>query len=541
MNDNDLLEAKYTAPSGKEFTFFWEKLSRTTELKTGVFLFPDKDGAHVQHQGGGAVSYPMICIFNGAGHVQTADAFEAALLEKDVAELQHPVYGIKKVIPTGSISRDNDLINNVNESHVTITFTETITDNPVSLEAVTADKLTESFDNLMETVAVDFAENLTIENINEQLLIQSSLNAQTNILNDNLSELVLNEPDFITTMGELKDNIETMFDNAENLTTNALNTARLMLNTMKIPSRVNINILEKARGYIALAAQIQKQFRNDPFGINNIKNAFASIRLILSGAVASLAIGSALGIAQNAANNKQEANKGGGNSNSGGGFSRDEAVAVAVQTKNLLSTIQNYEDKKITNKNDINTVVTHIKDQLNIIKNNNEANIYNSVSIPHRELINTIKNFEDGKIDKNNFNSILSAKTNDILNAIKNVNKTNNSVNSIITQFENILSNIQNIENKKDDYSNFVDSNATAYFMLNQLVDNSINLIINVALSLPLKRIIKLGYDRNIIELCAEIYGSVDNFYIDKLIIENNLNIDDMEIIPMGREVSYYV
>jgi len=77
--------------------------------------------------------------------------------------------------------------------------------------------------------------------------------------------------------------------------------------------------------------------------------------------------------------------------------------------------------------------------------------------------------------------------------------------------------------------------------MLNQLIYNSINLIFNVALSLPMKRIIKLNYDRNIIELCAEIYGSVDNFFIDKLIVENNLSIDDMEILPMGREVFYYV
>jgi len=537
MNDRDLLEAKYTSPSGKEFTFFWEKLSRTTELKTGVFLFPDKDGAHVQHQGGGAISHPMTCIFNGEGHVQTANDFEMALLERDVAELQHPVYGVKKVIPTGSISRDNDLINDINESHVTITFTETITDDPVSLQAVTADKLTESFDNLMEVVAVDFAESLTVENINEQLLIQSSLNAQTNIIKDNLSGLTMNEPDFITTMGELQENIDTMFNDPEKMTINALNTARLTLNTIKTPSRVNVNIFEKARGYIALAAQIQKQFRNDPFGVNNIKNAFASTRLILSGVVASLAIGSALGIAENAINNNQGVNNS-GNGNSGGGLSRDEAVEVAAQTKNLLSTIQNFEDKKITNNNDINTVISHIRNQLDIIKN--DTNLYNSVSTSFRELHNTLRDYEDGKIDKNDFNNILIAKTNNMLNAIKSANITNNSVNSIINQFENILSNIQNIENRKGDYSNFVDSNATAYFMLNQLVDNSINLIFNVALSLPLKRIIKLGYDRNIIELCAEIYGSVDNYYIDKLIVENNLNIDDMEIIPMGREVLYY-
>ena len=457
MNDRDLLEAKYTAPSGKEFIFFWEKQNRTTELKTGIFPFPDRDGAHVQHQGGGPISYAMTCIFNGVNHVQTANDFELALHERDIGELQHPVYGIKKVIPTGNISRDNDLISSLNESQVTITFTETMISDPVSLEAVTADELAESFDDLMEAAAVDFAASLTVENISEQLQIQSALNIQANLLNENLSTIAPDNPDFLTTIGELRSNIKTMFNNMEKLKVNSLNVARLALNAMKIPSKITINIMEKMRGYSTLTAQITNQFRNDPFGINNIKNTFASTRIALTGAVASIAIGAALGIAQNATNNRQAENAGsggkfsagsgggtsggadsGGGSGSGGVISREVAVTLALELKSLFSTIQNYEDEKITK-------------------------------------------------------------------------------------------------------NNFVDSNATAYLLLNQLVNNSINLIFNVALSLPMKRIIKLDRDRNIIELSAEIYGSVNNFFIDKLIVENNLSIDDLEIIPMGREVSYYV
>jgi len=210
MDDRELLEAKYTAPSGKEFTFLWETLSKKTELKTGIFTFPDRDGAHVQHQGGGPVSFSMTCIFNGDDHVKRAGDFEAALLEREPAELQHPVYGIKKVIPTGNISRDNDLINGINESIVTITFTETITDDPVKLEAVTADELEASFDDFTEAAAAEFAESITVENISEQLQLQSFLELQANILNDNLADIVSadtsgkGKADFLTTMKELK-------------------------------------------------------------------------------------------------------------------------------------------------------------------------------------------------------------------------------------------------------------------------------------------------------------------------------------------------
>jgi hypothetical protein len=56
-----------------------------------------------------------------------------------------------------------------------------------------------------------------------------------------------------------------------------------------------------------------------------------------------------------------------------------------------------------------------------------------------------------------------------------------------------------------------------------------------------MQRSITLNRDRNFIELCAELYGGVDNYYLDRFISENNLNIDELEIIPMGREVSYYV
>ena len=452
MDDRELLEARYTAPSGKEFVFLWEKLSKKTELKTGIFTFPDKDGAHVQHQGGGPVSFPMTCIFNGAGHTKTADNFETALYERDVAELQHPIYGIRKVIPTGYITRDNDLIERVNESVVTITFTETLPFDPLILEVVTADELVSTFDDFEIAAAYEFAENIICDNISEQLEIQSSLNVQANILNDNLQSLAPDDPDLTVTLDELNSNIETMFDapktadntgfsvpNVENNVRKKLNTAQLALSAMRQPSRTAINVLEKTRGYTMLITQVQNQFRNDPFGVNNIRNAFSSTRLILSGALASTATGSALSIAENAANNQQEESRrnGGTFSISDGVVSREAAVAVATQLNELLSTIQNYEDTKI---------------------------------------------------EKNNF----------------------------------------------------IDSNATSYYTLIKIVYNSINLIFKVALSLPMKKIIKLERDRNIIELCAEIYGSVDNFHLDKLIVENYLNIDDMEIIPMGREVSYY-
>jgi hypothetical protein len=445
MDDRELLEAKYTAPSGKTFTFFWEVSEKEIILKTGIFTFPDKDGAHVQHQGGGQVSFPMTCIFNGSDHIKTANDFEAALLERETAELQHPVYGIKKVMPTGNIKRKEDCINSLNETIVTVTFTETIIDEAEKLEAVTADELEEKFDEFSEAAAVNFAENITVENISEQLQAQSVLEDQANTLNDHLSGIVSTsgtgaknkQADFLTSMKELKNNIKTMFNKVETIAINKINTGRLAINIMKLPSRIIIDTTEKIKGYTNLVAQIIIQSKNDPFGINNIKNAFASTRLVLAGAVASIATGSALSIAESSAAGGAMT-RGMAYSSSTSIMSRESAAATAAQIQSLLQSVQNYEDTKIE-------------------------------------------------------------------------------------------------QNK------FIDYNATAYLLLMELVHDSIQLILSVSFYLPMRRTIILDRDRNYIELCAELYGSVDNNYLDKFIAENNFNIDEMEIIPMGREVSYYV
>jgi hypothetical protein len=486
MDDRELLEAKYTSPSGKEFVFLWEKVSRKTSLKTGIFTFPDKDGAHVQHQGGGPVSFPMICIFNGDGHIKTADDFEAALLEHEAAELQHPVYGIYKVIPTGDILREDDCIDLLNESHVTVTFTETITDEePAKLEAVAADEIEADYEEFSESAAADFAESITVENINEELQLQSALSAETDLINDNLGGLVSSADysitgknklaDFLTTMKELKGKVKSFLNKAENFVQKGIDIARLSLNVMKMPSRMIINISEKIKGYSRLISQIVNQFKNDPLGVNNIKNAFASTRLILSEAIASVASGAALSIADSAI-------RGGLSSPAGGG-----GLAGAVPGAGSSGAIDG---------SDSDTGA-------------------------------------DGAEATGGGVTGPEASGNGIL--------TREAAVAVAVQLNSLLQTIREYEDKKIKGNAFIDTNASTYILLAQLVNKSIQLILNACFSLPMRRTIKLDRDRNYIELCAELYGSVDDYYLDRLIIENNLNIDEMEIIPMGREVTYYV
>jgi prophage DNA circulation protein len=212
--EDKTLEGKYTAPSGKEISFLWEKTSRETELKTGVFTFPDRDGAHVQHQGAGAKSFPLTCIFSGPDCMDRADEFEKALFERDMAELRHPVYGIAKVIPTGNIKREDDLVSTLNESKVTVTFTETITEDATPMDTVTADEIDEIYEEFSESAAADFSGGISADMVEEELHLQSTLETQAQILDDSMLPLVEGDSatlaEFKTGSGELKGSIKSL-------------------------------------------------------------------------------------------------------------------------------------------------------------------------------------------------------------------------------------------------------------------------------------------------------------------------------------------
>lgn len=86
----------------------------------------------------------------------------------------------------------------------------------------------------------------------------------------------------------------------------------------------------------------------------------------------------------------------------------------------------------------------------------------------------------------------------------------------------------------------FVDS-GEGYSALLQTIASSVQVMQEAAFNLPMTRIVKLGRDRQVIELLAELYGAEGFYRIDEFINDNHLNADEIVLIPMGREVHYYV
>ena len=304
-------EARYTSPSGNNFVFSYGDVSRTTELKTGIFVYPMRDGASVQHQGRGAMTFPLTCIFHGNNCMEEAAAFEEALVERGTGELQHPIYGTYRVKPTGNILREDPLVTGMNQSIVTITFTESLDeDDERILNEVAVDTIAENYELFEDAAAEDFAVTIaSIESVGEQLAVMAALETQTQFVIDNIESMAMSDrnsfADWLASANELDDSIKRLYDRGhgevgriEGAYVKALNIARLTLRLMKMPSRLAITLSSKIQGYAALTATLINQFRNDPLDIRKTRNAFAAVMLGLAGAVAAVASGAAISTAQ---------------------------------------------------------------------------------------------------------------------------------------------------------------------------------------------------------------------------------------------------
>ena len=476
-------DARYTSPNGNEATFEWEQGKRKTELKTGVFTFPGRDGAHVQHQGAGARTFPLVCIFSGDDCMERADAFEAMLIETGVGELQHPTYGTVKVVPTGDIEREDDPVNKYGESTVTITFTETIVDEESGeLTEVAAQDIANGLDSFTEAAVNDFANGIITDDITTQADIVSALGKTTQSVIDNLQPIAMADKkkyaDWLAAANELKDNIKKLYPKGivakiDDIYNKAALIAQLELYLMKLPSTLAVSLSEKIKNYANLTANLINQFKNDPFGIDKIKAAYATACLAITGACASIASGAALSTAESAA--KSGTSSAAGAASSGGSKSNPKSGAAATGAGKTSGA-----------------------------ETSNTANAASSAAV----------NKGAGTASREEAVSVAS-------------------------QVSTFLETVTEFQDEKIALDAFVDAMPASHIALTELVYASVQLILNASFALPMQRTITLDRDRQVVELCAELYGTTD--CLDDFIIENNFNIDEIVLLPMGKKVSYYV
>lgn len=119
-------EAAYNSPTGARVTFSYEDVSVSIDKKTSAHTFPDANGTYVQDMGHTGRQFPIRAFLWGKDYDSQAADLEAALIERGIGKLEHPVYGTVDVVPFGTITRRDDLKTAANQAVIEVTFWESI-------------------------------------------------------------------------------------------------------------------------------------------------------------------------------------------------------------------------------------------------------------------------------------------------------------------------------------------------------------------------------------------------------------------------------
>lgn len=248
-----LKEAAYTSPSGERYTFDFENVSNSRSKKTTPFEFPDADGTYVQESGSTGRTYPLRCIFWGADYDTAADAFDAALFESGTGKLEHPLYGTVDVVPTGAITRRDDLKTAANQAIVDVTFMATIglvypsaQDDPASqvLSAVTA---------VNTAISEEFEANISLDSEVERVTLENAVLAGTASAKAGLQGIADTVATVAKAFEDVNDSINTGIDV---LVGQPLTLAVQVMQLIQIPALASALISDKLDAYQNLAESL---------------------------------------------------------------------------------------------------------------------------------------------------------------------------------------------------------------------------------------------------------------------------------------------
>lgn len=341
----DINEIKYTSPSGKEFSFAFENLSKETDLKTVTFTFPEKDGAYIQSLGRGGRRFPMTCIFTGEDCNIKADNFETALEERGVGSLQHPIYGTRSVVPTGSIKRNDGLVTEYNTSTVEITFSETLGKEAVLKSSVElSGEVSAAMEKFADASIAEFTATVTLLNASETMAMAEVIAKSSEIITDSMDKFVKDgSSNWLDDMQKSINNKYTQIRKAVKEATKYTNNIRQFSSTvlaaMRLPATLVCAPMEVISTYANLVTETINMFKKDPIGINKIKNQFANTKFAVMGAVASLCECLSFTCANSG--------NGGGKAKSGGFKSREDAMNTVTEVMELYDKVKTFCDSKI--------------------------------------------------------------------------------------------------------------------------------------------------------------------------------------------------
>jgi prophage DNA circulation protein len=176
---------------GKEYRPLWMPKSKTIEYNIAEFEFPKVVGTLVKRTEPKGRRFDLELYFQGANHVEEANAFETSCNDKRAWTLTHPYYGVITCQPT-SIIIDNT---SYNTSKISTTVIETITEDFPKGSVAVQDQITQTFLAVDDESAETFGNEVTPNqsDINQMKANNlSSYNSGSALVTPTLSERYFN-------------------------------------------------------------------------------------------------------------------------------------------------------------------------------------------------------------------------------------------------------------------------------------------------------------------------------------------------------------
>jgi len=267
--EDRLEQAAYTPPSGIRITFDYENQQHKFRKKTTAFEFPDADGSLVQDHGVGGRRFPFRVILWGKDCDTQAKVFEAAFMERGAGVLETPLYGKHDVVPFGDITRRDDLVTAANQVIFEVTFFKTLTDAYPTGQEDPASAALTALELFGDAAAAEFATSLD----------QGNIENEQGIL-DVINDLIDQVGDVMDTIAAVQDVVNDQFEDIMSTVQNAIDTFiadPLMLafqtqQMIQAPGTAMADISAQLDGYSNLAANIfgASDATADPGGIGGL-------------------------------------------------------------------------------------------------------------------------------------------------------------------------------------------------------------------------------------------------------------------------------
>lgn len=257
-----LREAAYTSPGGTRLTFQYVAVKISTSKRTTVFEFPGVDEAYVQDNGHGPRTFPLRVLFSGSDHDTEAETFEAALLERGVGRLDHPFYGTFDVVPTGTITRRDDLQRAANQTTLEVTFSTSLAEVYPQLSVDLRGAVEAALLALAEAGGEQFGAAADMSTVGRQETAKAALRDDLKKIGGGLEDLSAATAKVRRAFNDAQKALD---DGLDALITEPLALAGELAGLLQLPAQAGVSIRARLDGYVSLLDNIIAGPRAEPW------------------------------------------------------------------------------------------------------------------------------------------------------------------------------------------------------------------------------------------------------------------------------------